>query len=215
MAQMNNNGIVRQMRNPTTNGNRQVAQTNVETAKFRDADKMSLPLGGISGGTQYPIKLRLGYQPAFNSDAENPSIDILATGLSQRGDTVGMSGVMTPLNLRYWRDQHYFRINPGKLYEVQIQATDEATLMAARLCVMRDSPWAPYQAEEYSLSSFINPSNLQRNNVIIPCDAELDGVTYLRLYHQLWGESGAPDDKFITMILRFARIAERRVAVGG
>jgi hypothetical protein len=189
----------------------------MNTSAFRDVDKISLPLGGIGGGTELAFKLRLGHTQAYGTDADDPFIDILATGLSQRGDAAGVSGIMTPSNLRYWRWQHYFRSNPGLLKEIQIQASDEAALMGSRLLVRRDSPWAPFQAEEYALSSFIRPENLQRNNVIIPCDTEFDGITFLRLHHQLFGDSTTPDDKFLTMTLRFEKIAElrRSVSAGG
>ena len=59
-----------------------------------------------------------------------------------------------------------------------------------------------------SLSNFLNPNANQTKNVIMPCDAEIDGVTFLRVFHDLY-----ETEQTLTLMLSFAAVSERRAAV--
>ncbi len=210
------NALKRQMSAPVKGMSAKVgAVSNVAKSAFRDVDLKSTPMGRVGGGSILTVKLRLGHALPSGVDQNDPYIDLFARGLSQRGDTEGGFGVMAPTNLKYWRDQHYFEQNPAKLSQIKAQASSDSVFDSAQIAVVRRTPFGETVGERYSFAAFLDPSNQQTKNVIIPANAEIDGTTFLRIYAQPYGSIGAPADEFLTLMLHFQKLAERRAAVIG
>lgn len=178
-----------------------------------DADTKSIPLGRIGAGGILKIKLNLGHAIENGSPASDPYIDLFSRDLSCRGDTEGRCGVKVPTNLDYFRWVHFIEGNPGKLEQIQAQASSEMVIHGTSVAVCRRTPFGETIGERVALSNFLDPAANQLKNVIMPCNAELDGVTFLRIYHDTYGSEATPADETLTLMLTFAAMAERRAAV--
>lgn len=175
-----------------------------------DADIKSVPKGRIGAGGILKVKLQLGNLVVNGSPESDPYIDLLARELSCRADTGSRCGIKAPTNLDYFRWVHFFESNPGRLKQIQAQASDESVIRGTSIAVCRRTPFAESLGERVALSNFLNPNANQTTNVIMPCNAEIDGVTFLRIYHDTYDV-----DQVLTLMLSFAAVAERRVAVEG
>lgn len=173
-----------------------------------DADTKSVPKGRIGAGGILKVKLQLGNLIVNGSPESDPYIDLFSRDLSCRADSSGRCGIKVPTNLDYFRWVHFFEPNPGRLRQIQAQASDESVIRGTSIAVCRRTPFAESQGERVSLSNFLNPNANQTKNVIMPCDAEIDGVTFLRVYHDTY-----ETDQTLTLMLSFAAVSERRAAV--
>lgn len=175
-----------------------------------DTDIKSVPKGRIGAGGILKVKIQLGNAIVNESPESDPYIDLFSRDLSCRAESQGRCGIKAPTNLDYFRWVHFFEGNPGRLKQIQAQASDESVIRGTSIAVCRRTPFAESHGERVALANFLNPNANQTTNVIMPCDAEIDGVTFLRIYHDTY-----ESDQMLTLMLSFAAVAERRAAVEG
>lgn len=170
-----------------------------------DVDVKNKPLGAINKKNLWKCVMKFG--TAGNITDADPFVDILRRGAYTPGDG-GQSGFVTPGELDYFLDVHFFEANPARLSSILFAAQDAETIAGMEIAIVRRTPFGETVEERVALSSYYKSESQQLSIVTVPIDCEMDASTFIRVYY-----TPAAVEKRCTATLTFGKIAERRAAL--